>query len=49
MRDVRDRAGISRLVDEMRHDVMCDAAGQPCHGLAAAIPCEDFGTKSNYP
>jgi CDP-paratose 2-epimerase len=40
--DVRDRAGIERLVAEVRPQLVIHAAAQPSHDLAARIPFEDF-------
>lgn len=44
--DVRDRAGILRLVGELRPDCVINAAGQPSHDRAAAIPFDDFDTNA---
>jgi CDP-paratose 2-epimerase len=40
--DVRDRAGIARLVKGLRPAVIVHAAAQPSHDLAATIPFDDF-------
>jgi CDP-paratose 2-epimerase len=40
--DVRDRAGIGRLVDEVRPDLIVHCAAQPSHDLAARRPFDDF-------
>jgi CDP-paratose 2-epimerase len=40
--DVRDRAGIGRLVAEARPDLIVHCAAQPSHDLAAARPFDDF-------
>jgi CDP-paratose 2-epimerase len=40
--DVRDRAAIVRLVDELRPDLIVHAAAQPSHDLAASRPFDDF-------
>jgi CDP-paratose 2-epimerase len=45
-RDVRDRAGILALVEELRPDLVVHAAAQPSHDLAAAMPFEDFDTNA---
>ena len=40
--DIRDRAGIDRLVKESRPDLIIHCAAQPSHDLAAQRPFEDF-------
>jgi CDP-paratose 2-epimerase len=40
--DVRDRAGVDRLVRETRPDLIVHAAAQPSHDLAAQRPFDDF-------
>ena len=40
--DVRDRAGIGRLVRETRPELIVHAAAQPSHDLAAQRPFDDF-------
>jgi CDP-paratose 2-epimerase len=40
--DVRDRAGIARLMRELRPAVIVHAAAQPSHDRAAAIAFDDF-------
>jgi CDP-paratose 2-epimerase len=40
--DIRDRAGVARLVDEVRPDLIVHAAAQPSHDLAARRPFDDF-------
>jgi CDP-paratose 2-epimerase len=40
--DVRDRAGIDRLVNEIKPSAMVHCAAQPSHDLAAARPFDDF-------
>jgi len=40
--DVRDRAGVLELVQELRPDVLVHAAAQPSHDKAAEIPFDDF-------
>jgi CDP-paratose 2-epimerase len=40
--DVRDRAGIARLVGEVRPDLVVHCAAQPSHDLAARRPFDDF-------
>jgi CDP-paratose 2-epimerase len=40
--DVRDRAAILRIMDEIRPDLVVNAAAQPSHDLAAQIPFDDF-------
>jgi CDP-paratose 2-epimerase len=40
--DVRDRAGVARLVEEVRPDLVVHCAAQPSHDLAARRPFDDF-------
>ncbi len=40
--DVRDRAGVDRLVREGRFDAVLHTAAQPSHDLAAVRPFDDF-------
>src|SRR5438477_10688260 len=40
--DVRDRAGIARLVAQTRPQLIVHAAAQPSHDLAAQRPFDDF-------
>jgi CDP-paratose 2-epimerase len=44
--DVRDRAGIVRLLREVRPALVVHAAAQPSHDRAAAIPFDDFDTNA---
>jgi CDP-paratose 2-epimerase len=44
--DVRDRAGVLRLVEEIHPDAIVHTAAQPSHDLAARIPFEDFDTNA---
>ncbi len=44
--DVRDRAAMLRLVQEVRPDAVVHAAAQPSHDLAAKIPFDDFDTNA---
>lgn len=44
--DVRDRAGILAVVQELRPAVVVHAAAQPSHDRAAAIPFDDFDTNA---
>ena len=44
--DIRDREGISALVETVRPDVIVHAAAQPSHDRAAAIPFDDFDTNA---
>jgi CDP-paratose 2-epimerase len=44
--DIRDRAGILRLVSDIRPDVIVHTAAQPSHDRAAAIPFDDFETNA---
>ena len=40
--DIRDRAGVLALVDELRPALIIHTAAQPSHDRAAAIPFDDF-------
>ena len=40
--DVRDRAGVVRLIAEVRPDLIVHCAAQPSHDLAARRPFDDF-------
>jgi CDP-paratose 2-epimerase len=40
--DIRDRATMLRLVDELKPDLVIHAAAQPSHDLAASRPFDDF-------
>jgi CDP-paratose 2-epimerase len=44
--DVRDRAGILGLLQELRPSVIVHTAAQPSHDRAAAIPFDDFDTNA---
>jgi CDP-paratose 2-epimerase len=44
--DVRDRAGVLRLLREVRPALVVHAAAQPSHDRAAAIPFDDFDTNA---
>jgi Nucleoside-diphosphate-sugar epimerases len=44
--DIRDRAGVLRLIDELKPAAIVHAAAQPSHDLAAAIPFDDFDTNA---
>jgi CDP-paratose 2-epimerase len=44
--DMRDRAGILRLVEELKPAVIIHTAAQPSHDLAAKIPFDDFDTNA---
>jgi CDP-paratose 2-epimerase len=44
--DVRDRAGILTLLEELRPSAIVHTAAQPSHDRAAAIPFEDFDTNA---
>jgi CDP-paratose 2-epimerase len=41
-RDVRDREGVARLIEEIRPELILHAAAQPSHDLAARRPFDDF-------
>jgi CDP-paratose 2-epimerase len=40
--DIRDRAGVLRLVQELKPALIVHTAAQPSHDLAAKIPFDDF-------
>jgi CDP-paratose 2-epimerase len=44
--DIRDRSGVSKLIDKIRPDAIVHAAAQPSHDLAAKIPFDDFDTNA---
>ena len=44
--DIRDRAGILRLIAEVKPDVIVHTAAQPSHDRAASIPFDDFDTNA---
>jgi|SRR6185312_3881804 len=44
--DIRDRAGILNLIQQVRPDVIVHTAAQPSHDRAAAIPFDDFDTNA---
>ena len=44
--DIRDRAAVLRLVEEIRPTVIVHTAAQPSHDRAAAIPFDDFDTNA---
>lgn len=44
--DVRDRAAVLALLQQLRPDVIVHAAAQPSHDRAAAIPFDDFDTNA---
>jgi CDP-paratose 2-epimerase len=44
--DIRDRAGVIRLIAELRPDAIVHTAAQPSHDRAAAIPFDDFDTNA---
>jgi CDP-paratose 2-epimerase len=44
--DVRDRAGVSSLLRELRPTLIVHADAQPSHDRAAAIPFDDFDTNA---
>jgi CDP-paratose 2-epimerase len=44
--DIRDRAGVLRLLKEVKPDAIVHTAAQPSHDRAAAIPFDDFDTNA---
>jgi CDP-paratose 2-epimerase len=44
--DIRDRAGILRLVKSLKPSAIVHTAAQPSHDRAAAIPFDDFDTNA---
>jgi CDP-paratose 2-epimerase len=44
--DIRDRAGVLRLIEEVRPTAIVHTAAQPSHDRAAAIPFDDFDTNA---
>ena len=44
--DIRDRAGIQKLLASIRPDAIVHTAAQPSHDRAAAIPFDDFDTNA---
>jgi CDP-paratose 2-epimerase len=44
--DIRDRAGVLALMEEIRPDAIVHTAAQPSHDRAAAIPFDDFDTNA---
>jgi len=44
--DIRDRAGVLSLLDEVKPDALVHTAAQPSHDRAAAIPFDDFDTNA---
>lgn len=44
--DIRDRAGVLKLLDEIRPQAVVHTAAQPSHDLAAKIPFDDFDTNA---
>jgi CDP-paratose 2-epimerase len=44
--DIRDRAGVLALVQELRPSAIVHTAAQPSHDRAAAIPFDDFDTNA---
>jgi CDP-paratose 2-epimerase len=44
--DIRDRAGVLRLLQTIRPDAIVHTAAQPSHDRAAAIPFDDFDTNA---
>jgi CDP-paratose 2-epimerase len=44
--DIRDRAGLLRLMSDLRPDAIVHTAAQPSHDKAADIPFDDFDTNA---
>jgi CDP-paratose 2-epimerase len=44
--DIRDRAGVRQLIEEVKPDAIVHTAAQPSHDRAAAIPFDDFDTNA---
>ena len=44
--DIRDRAGVLKLIEEVGPDAIVHTAAQPSHDKAAQIPFEDFDTNA---
>ena len=44
--DIRDRAGVLALLQELKPDAIVHTAAQPSHDRAAAIPFDDFDTNA---
>lgn len=44
--DIRDRAGVLRMVADLRPTAVVHTAAQPSHDRAAAIPFDDFDTNA---
>src|SRR5881392_1223529 len=40
--DIRDRAGVAKLIADVRPNLIVHAAAQPSHDLAASRPYDDF-------
>jgi len=40
--DIRDRAGVARLVEDLKPELIVHTAAQPSHDLAASRPFDDF-------
>ncbi len=45
--DIRDRAGVLGLIEEIRPDAIVHAAAQPSHDLAASRPFDDFDVNAS--
>ena len=45
--DVRDRAGVLKLVADVKPDLLVHAAAQPSHDLAASRPFDDFDVNAD--
>jgi CDP-paratose 2-epimerase len=44
--DIRDRAGVLALMQQIKPDAIVHTAAQPSHDRAAAIPFDDFDTNA---
>ena len=44
--DIRNRAGVLKLIDDLKPEAIIHTAAQPSHDRAAAIPFDDFDTNA---
>jgi NAD(P)-dependent dehydrogenase (short-subunit alcohol dehydrogenase family) len=47
--EIRDRAGVERLVADAKRELIGHAAAQPSHDLAAQCPFDDFDARRHAP